>query len=150
MKVKGRLEMGKAALVALAIALGAGTVAAQGPESGGGRRGMMMMSLEDLSARLQLDSSQVTKIKPMLEKFAAETKGARDALRANMQAVRNGEKTREAVSGENQAAMVVIREHLDVLNKDIRTCLTPEQQKTFDAWVAERAERMKQMGRPPN
>jgi Spy/CpxP family protein refolding chaperone len=108
------------------------------------------MSLEELRDRLQLDSSQVAKIKPMLEKFAADTKGARETMRSNMQKVRNGETTREAVQAENQAAMMVIREHLDALNKDIRACLTPEQQKEFDAWIAERAARMKQMGRPPN
>lgn len=129
--------------------LAAGPVLAQEPGAGGPRRGGMMLTIEELTTRLKLDSSQVLKIQPLLDKYTAETKGAREVMRANMQAVRNGETTREAVEAENQAAMMVIRDHSETLQKDIRACLTPEQQKTFDEWMAERAQRMQQMRRPP-
>jgi predicted deacetylase len=126
----------------------AGPVMAQG---GGGRgRGMMAPAIEDLKERLKLDSTQVEKIKPLLQKFLADTKGAREVVQANMQAVRNGETTREAVQAENQAAMMVIRDHRETLNLGIRQNLTPEQQKEFDAWLAEQAERMQRMQRPPD
>ena len=49
------------------------------------------------------------------------------------------ETTREAVQAENQAAMMVVRDNRQSLNQAIRACLTPEQQKEFDAWLAELA-----------
>jgi Spy/CpxP family protein refolding chaperone len=137
-------------MLLLGLALTVATpVMAQG--QGGRGRGMMMgPAIEDLKERLKLDSSQVEKIKPMIEKFVADTKGARETMQANMQAVRNGETTRDAVQAENQAAMMVIRDHRETLNQGIKAVLTPEQQKEFDAWLAEQAERMQRMQRPPN
>ena len=125
-------------------------VLAQGQGGGRGRGMMMGPAIEDLTERLKLDSAQVVKIKPMLQKFLADSKGAREVLQANMQAVRNGETTRDAVQAENQAAMMVIRDHRESLNRGIRAVLTPEQQKEFDAWLAEQTERMQRMQRPPN
>ena len=135
-------------LLVLGLALTVATpVMAQG--QGGQGRGMMGPAIEDLKERLKLDSSQVEKIKPLIQKFMADTKGAREVVQANMQAVRNGETTRDAVQGENQAAMMVIRDHRQTLNQGIKAVLTPEQQKEFDAWLAEQAERMQRMQRPP-
>lgn len=123
-----------------------------GQGQGGGRgRGMMMgPAIEELKERLKLDSTQVEKIKPLLQKFLADTKGARETVQANMQAVRNGETTRDAVQAENQAAMMVIRDNRDALNREIRAVLTPQQQKEFDLWLKEQAERMQRMQRPPD
>ena len=135
-------------LLVLGLALTVATpVMAQG--QGGRGRGMMGPAIEDLKERLKLDSSQVEKIKPLIQKFMADTKGAREVVQANMQAVRNGETTRDAVQAENQAAMMVIRDHRQTLNQGIKAVLTPEQQKEFDAWLAEQAERMQRMQRPP-
>ena len=125
-------------------------VLAQGQGGGRGRGMMMGPAIEELKERLKLDSAQVEKIKPRLQKFLADSKGAREVLQANMQAVRNGETTRDAVQAENQAAMMVIRDHRERLNQEIRAVLTPEQRKEFDAWLAEQAERMQRMQRPPN
>ena len=138
-------------MLVLGLALTLATPA-MGQEQGGGRgRGMMMgPAIEDLKERLKLDSTQVEKIKPLLQKFLADTKGARETVQANMQAVRNGQTTRDAVQAENQAAMMVIRDNRDALNKEIRAVLTPEQQKEFDLWLKEQQERMQRMQRPPN
>lgn len=136
-------------MLVASVVLAAPLAAQQGPPGGpGGRGGMGMMSIEELSTRLKLDESQKTKVKALLDKFTADTKGARETIMGNMQAVRNGETTREAVEGENQAAMMVVREYMDGLNKEIRTCLTPDQVKEFDAYLAERAQRMGNR-RPP-
>jgi len=113
----------------------------------GGRR--FGMAIEELTEKLQLDSAQQEKIRPMVTKFEADTKGARETMMGNMQKVRNGETTREAVQVENGMAMMVVREHLDTLNKGIRGVLRPDQIKVFDEWLAERARRMAEMRRPP-
>lgn len=140
--------MHQLALLACALVL-VTPLSAQQP--GGGRgRGMMGPSLEELTTRLKLDSSQVVKIRPLLEKFIADTKGAREVMMANMQAVRNGETTRDAVQAETQAAMMVIRDNRELLNQGIRACLTPEQLREFDSWLAEEAARRQQQRRPPS
>lgn len=141
--MRGMLVLGLALTLATPV---------MGQEQGGGRgRGMMMgPAIEDLKERLKLDSAQVEKLKPLLQKFLADTKGARETVQANMQAVRNGETTRDAVQAENQAAMMVIRDNREALNQEIRAVLTPEQQKEFDVWLKEQAERMQRMQRPPN
>ena len=131
-------------LFILSIAVVSSLPAQQG--SGGRRFGM---ALDELKQKLELDSAQEAKIKPMVAKFEEDTKGAREAIMANMQKVRNGETTREAVQVENGMAMMVVREHMEGLTKQIRTVLRPDQIKVFDEWLAERARRMAEMRRPP-
>lgn len=115
----------------------------QGPRRFGGP------NIEELTATLNLDSAQQEKIRPMLDRFAADTKGAREVMMGNMQKVRNGETTREAVQAENAAAMMVVRDYAEGLNKEIRAVLRPDQVKLFDEYLAERARRMAEMRRPP-
>ncbi len=136
-------------VVALA-AVAAMPVAAQQGQGGGGRGMMRGITMEELAARVKLEESQKPGIQVLLDKYTTDTKVARETMQANMQAVRNGETTMEAVQGENQAAMLVMREKMDSLTKDIRACLTPEQQKEFDAYLAERAQRMQGGRRPPS
>lgn len=132
--------------VLVATAVVAMPLTAQQGRGPGGRG--MMMTVEELTSRLSLDVAQQSKVKGLLDRFAADTRGARETLMGNMQAVRNGETTREAVEGENQAAMMVIRDYSDSLNQAIRNQLTPDQAKRFDAYLAERAQRMGNR-RPP-
>jgi len=132
--------------VLAAAALLAVPLAAQ-PGRGPAGRGMMM-TVEELTGRLNLDASQQSRIRSLLDRFAADTRGARETLMGNMQAVRNGETTREAVEGENQAARLVIREFSDSLDREIRAQLRPDQVNRFDAYLAERAQRMGNR-RPP-
>jgi hypothetical protein len=132
-------------VLAALFVLSAGILSAQqGP---GGRR--FGMAIEELTEKLQLDSTQQEKIRPLISKFEADTKGARETMMGNMQKVRNGETTREAVQVENGMAMMVVREHLDTLTKSVRAVLRPDQIKVFDEWLAERARRMAEMRRPP-
>ena len=131
-------------LMILSVAFVSNLPAQQG--SGGRRFGM---ALDELKQKLELDSAQEAKIAPMVTKFEADTKGAREAIMANMQKVRNGETTREAVQVENGMAMMVVRDHMEGLTKEIRTVLRPDQIKVFDEWLAERARRMAEMRRPP-
>ena len=100
------------------------------------------------TTKLQLDSTRQEK-SSLIAKFEADTKGARETMMGNMQKVRNGETTREAVQVETGMAMMVVREHLDTLTKSVRAVLRPDQIKVFDEWLAERARRMAQMRRPP-
>jgi len=118
-------------------------------QQGQGPRRFGAPDIEELTTLLNLDAAQQGKIKPMLEKFGADTKGAREVMMANMQKVRNGETTREAVQPENAAAMMVVRDFAEGLNKDIRGVLRPDQAKAFDDYLAERARRMAEMRRPP-
>lgn len=115
----------------------------QGPRRFGGP------TIEELTTALSLTADQQLKIRPMLDKFGEDTRGARNVIMTNMQKVRNGEATREEVQAENSAAMMVVRDYMEGLNKDIRGVLTPDQVKLFDAWLAERARRMAEMRRPP-
>lgn len=135
----------------LCLALGVGAASAQqGPP--GGRRGLMgAPQLEELTKTLNLDAGQQTKIKAMVDKFQADTRGARETLMKNFQAMRDGSGNADALREENMAAMFVVRDHMDQLNKDIRGALNADQQKAFDQWVAERRQRMQQMrqGPPP-
>ena len=122
--------------------------AQQGQGQGGGAR-RFGAALEELQEKLQLDSAQKAKIQPMVAKFEADTKGARETMRANMEKVRNGQATREEVQAESGMAMMVIGESMNGLMKDIRPVLRPDQVKTLDDWVAERQRRMSEMRRPP-
>ena len=131
-------------LIMLSVAVVSNLPAQQG--SGGRRFGM---ALDELKQKLELDSAQEAKIKPMVAKFEEDTKGAREAIMANMQKVRNGETTRDAVQVENGMAMMVVQDHMEGLTKEIRTVLRPDQIKIFDEWLAERARRMAEMRRPP-
>lgn len=125
------------------------TAASLSAQQGQGPRRFGGPTIEELTSALNLDAAQQARIKPMLEKFAADTRGAREVMMGNMQKVRNGETTREAVQAENAAAMMVVRDYAEGLNKDIRAVLTPEQAKLFDEYLAERARRMAEMRRPP-
>ena len=133
------------------LALGAGALdAQQGPPGGGGGR-MMGPSVEELAKVFSLDASQQTKVRALIDKYLADTKGARESLMKNFQAMRDGSGDPDALREENMAAMFVVREGNEQLNKDIRAGLKPDQQKAFAQWLAERRERMRQMrqGPPP-
>lgn len=130
-----------------ALVLLVSPLAAQQGQGGGPRR--FGMALDELQEKLQLDSAQKARIQPMVAKFEADTKGAREAMRANMAKVRNGQATREDVQAENGMAMMVVAESMSALMKDIRPVLRPDQVKTLDEWIAERQRRMAEMRRPP-
>jgi hypothetical protein len=129
-----------------AFLLFASPLTGQQGQGGGPRR--FGMALEELQEKLQLDSAQKAKIRPMVAKFEADTKGAREAMRANMEKVRNGQASREEVQAENGMAMMVVTESMSALMKDIRPVLRPDQVKTLDEWIAERQRRMSEMRRP--
>jgi hypothetical protein len=130
-----------------ALALLVSPLAAQQGQAGGPRR--FGMALEELQEKLQLDSAQKARIQPMVAKFEADTKGARESMRANMEKVRNGQATREEVQAENGMAMMVVAESMNALMKDVRPVLRADQLKTLDEWIAERQRRMAEMRRPP-
>ena len=136
------------------LTLGAGALdAQQGPPAGGGGR-MIGPSVEELTKVLHLSAGQQTKSRVLIDKFLADTKGARETLMKNFQAMRDGSGDPNALREENMAAMFVVREGNDQLNKDIRAGLNADQQKAFDQWLAERRDRMRQMrqerqGPPP-
>jgi Spy/CpxP family protein refolding chaperone len=135
----------------LCLALGVGTASAQQGPPGGGRGLMGGPQLEELTKALNLDAGQHAKVKAMVDKFQADTKGARETLMKNFQSMRDGSGNADALREENMGAMFVVRDGMDQLNKSIRGVLSPEQQKAFDQWLAERRQRMQQMrqGPPP-
>jgi hypothetical protein len=130
-----------------ALALLVSPLAAQQGQPAGPRR--FGMALEELQEKLQLDSAQKARIQPMVAKFEADTKGARESMRANMEKVRNGQATREEVQAENGMAMMVVAESMNALMKDVRPVLRADQLKTLDDWIAERQRRMAEMRRAP-
>lgn len=134
----------------MAVFLSFPASAQQGPPGGGMRR-MGAPSIEELTTKLNLNADQQTKVKGMLAQFETDTKGARDVLMKNMQAVQAGTVDRESVRDENTMAMTHVRDKAELLNKDIRGILDAEQQKAFDAYLAERAAQMQQrrQGAPP-
>jgi len=136
---------------ALAALLSLPALAQQGPPPGGGMRRMGAPSVEELTTRLNLTGDQQTKTKAMLAQFDTDTKGAREVLMKNFQAVQAGTVDREAVRDENTMAMTHVRDKAEQLNKDIRVILDAEQQKAFDQYLAERAAQMQQrrQGGPP-
>lgn len=135
---------------AMAALLCLPAMAQQGPPGGGMRR-MGVPTIEDLTAKLNLNADQQAKVKAMLGQYDTDTKGARDVLMKNMQAVQAGTVDRESVREENTMAMTHMRDRAEQLNKEIRGVLDAEQQKAFDAYLAERAAQMQQrrQGPPP-
>ncbi|HEX9165130.1 MAG TPA: Spy/CpxP family protein refolding chaperone [Gemmatimonadales bacterium] len=132
-------------LVAM-LAAGAGHLAAQQGQGGGMQRRLAAPTLEELKAALSLDPDQSDKVGKILGKWGEETKGARELLMANFQAMQSGGDV-EALRAESMMAMQHIRERSEEMNTQIRGVLTPEQSKAFDAFIAERMQRMRQ-GRP--
>jgi Spy/CpxP family protein refolding chaperone len=135
------------ASVILAVALVAGAaqlVAQQGPPRGG--RGFGAPSVEELKTALNLSPEQSDRVGGFIATWDKETKVARETLMANFQAMQQGGDV-EALRAENMMAMQHVREKSEALNGQIRGVLSPEQSKAFDAWIAERAQRMRQ-GRP--
>jgi len=104
-------------------------------------------NLEELTTRLNLTADQQAKVKAMVSKFEGDTKGVRETLTKNMQAIQSGAADPAALREENMAAMMVLREDANKLNQDIRAVLTPEQQAEFDKYLEEQRARMRQ-GRP--
>jgi Spy/CpxP family protein refolding chaperone len=139
-----RAVRGMLAVVA-GLALAVAPVAAQGGPGGGmGRMGVP--NLEELTTKLSLTADQQTKIKGLITKFEADTKGVRETLAKNRQAIQSGADP-ASFREENMAAMMVLREDAGKLNSDIRALLTPEQQGTYDQYLEEQRARMRQ-GRP--
>ena len=131
------------------LMLAGAPLAAQQGGPGGGGMGRMMgtPNLEEVSAKLNLTADQQTKIKALITTFEANTKGVRETLMKNRQAVQSGAADPAALREENMAAMMVLREDADKLNTDIKALLTPEQQVAYDQYLQEQRARMRQ-GRP--
>ena len=139
-----RALRGMLAVVA-GLVLAVAPVAAQGP-GGGGMGRMGVPNLEELTAKLSLTADQQTKIKTLITKFEADTKGVRETLAKNREAIQSGADP-ASLREENMAAMMVLREDAGKLNGDIRALLTPEQQGTYDQYLEEQRAGMRQ-GRP--
>ena len=138
-------------LAALTALLALPAVAQQGPPPGGGMRRMGVPSIEELTTRLNLTADQQPKVKAMIAQYDTDTKGARDVLMKNMQAVQAGTVDRESVRDESTMALTHMRDRAEQLNKEIRGILDADQQKAFDQYLAERAAQMQQrrQGPPP-
>lgn len=130
----------------LLAALLAVPVAAQGP---GGGRGMAGPSIEDLKKELNLTPEQEPKVKAVLDRLAEESRDDRETMMENMQMVREGIVSRESIQGETATIMGRMRERSTKANAEIRTLLTPEQVKAFDAWLEARAQRRPGRMPPP-
>jgi Spy/CpxP family protein refolding chaperone len=139
--------IGRAGIMLVAtLAAGAGHLAAQQGQAGGMGRRLAAPTLEELNTALNLTPDQSDKVGKILAKWDEETKGAREILTANFQAMQSGGDV-EALRAESMMAMQHIRDRSQEMNTQIRGLLTPEQAKAFDAFVAERMQRMRQ-GRP--
>jgi Spy/CpxP family protein refolding chaperone len=128
------------------LAAGAGHLAAQQSQGGGMQRRLAAPTLEELKTALNLNPDQSDKVGKILAKWDEETKGAREILTANFQAMQSGGDV-EALRAESMMAIQHIRERSEEMNTQIRGVLTPDQSKAFDAFIAERMQRMRQ-GRP--
>ena len=133
-------------MVMLALAVGAGHLAAQQGQGAGAPRRLAAPPIEELKTVLSLSPDQGDKVGRIIAKWDGETKGAREILTRNFQAMQAGGDI-EALRGESMMAMQFVRERSEEMNTQIRGVLTPEQNQAFDAWIAERAQRMRQ-GRP--
>ena len=140
-------KLGVAALVAGLVMVV--PVAAQ--QVGGMRMGGMggAPSIEVLKKELTLTSEQEPKVQKILDAFAADTKEYRDALMENMQMVRDGVVTREAVQADNSAAMGKIRERTTKLNEELKGVLTAEQYTKYEAYLEAQRSRMRGQRPPP-
>lgn len=133
-------------LVVAALASGAGHLAAQQGQGGRAPRRMAAPSLEELKTALNLSPDQSDKVGKIIATWDGETKGAREILTRNFQAMQAGGDV-DALRGESMMAIQYVRERSEAMNTRIREVLSPEQNKVFDAWIAERAQRLRQ-GRP--
>jgi Spy/CpxP family protein refolding chaperone len=134
-------------MLVAALAAGAGHLAAQQGGQGGGMRRLAAPSIEELKTALNLAPDQQEKVGKIIAKWEADTKGARETLTKNFQAMQSGAGDVEALRTESMMAMGYLREQSEAMNTDIRALLTPDQSKAFDSWIAERMQRMRQ-GRP--
>ena len=113
-------------------------------------RGMMgAPSAAELTKELGLDEKQQATLHELLMVFETDTKDAREAMAENMQLVRDGSVTMDAVREDNRAAMMTIRTALEAFNKAFIATLTPEQKTAYEAYQAKQAEQRRQMRRPP-
>ncbi len=133
-------------LAIAALAAAAGYLAAQQGQGGGAPRRLAAPSIEELKTALSLSPDQSDKVGKVIAKWDGETKEAREVLTRNFQAMQAGGDV-AALRGESMMAMQHLRERSEAMNAQIREVLSPEQAKAFDAWIAERAQRMRQ-GRP--
>ena len=146
-----RRRVGVAAMLA-AIVLAAPAVAQQpgGGAGRGGMRGMMAApSSEELTKELSLNAKQQETLIELLMVLETDTKDAREAMMENMQMVRDGSVTMDAVREDNRKAMATLREANQTFNKKFKTILTDEQKTAYDAWLAKRAANRGQGRRPP-
>ncbi|MBS1241321.1 MAG: motif family protein [Gemmatimonadetes bacterium] len=134
-----------AVVVGLTMA-GASLAAQQGGPGASGMGRMGLPNLEELSARLNLTADQQTRVKALITRFESDTKGVRETLMKNRQAVQSGADP-ASFRDENMAAMMLLREDANKLNVDVRALLTPQQQVTYDQYLEEQRARMRQ-GRP--
>lgn len=144
-------KIGTVALAALVMA--AGPAAAQQGQGGGMRMmgGMMGggVTLDVLKKELAITPEQEPAIQKILEAFQADIKEPRETLMENMQMIRDGVVTREAVQGENTAAMTKIRDRTTKMNEELKGVLTEEQVKKYEAWLEAQRGQMMQRQRPP-
>ncbi len=149
--------------LALALTLGsASLVAAQQPAQGGqapaaqqqqGRRGQWRHGRRNMRRQLfkgvKLSEQQKAQIKAINQKYQAQAKQAREALRPAMQEARADRQKGDtaaarAVFERNRPQFEQMRKAREQELQEIRGVLTPDQQKQFDANVAQLKARMQQ------
>jgi Spy/CpxP family protein refolding chaperone len=141
-------------LALTALVLSAASVqgmAQEGPPRGGGMRGLMAgPSVQDLTTRLALTPDQQAKVGKIIATWDGDTKVARETLTKNFQAMQSGGDV-EALRAESMMAMQFVREKSQGMSQEIRGVLSPDQVKTYDAWLEEQAQQMRQrrQGGPP-
>lgn len=144
----GRMMLGAVALVtSLAAGMeaqapggaqghrGPGQAAGRGEMRAGGRR-EPMSALQALLRGIELTDAQKAKVRDISLKYRARHEAFADTLRANRDAGIRPDSTTRA-----KRMQIATQERTEV-----RTILTAEQQKTFDANIAKMQERMKTRG----
>lgn len=142
-------RLGVTALVA-GLVMAAPVSAQQG--QGGGMRmmGGGMPPMEVLKKELALTAEQEPKVQKILDAFTADIKEPRETLMENMQMIRDGITTREAVQADNSAAMARITERGAKATAELKGVLTEEQFAKYEAYLeAQRARRMGGQRPPP-
>jgi len=134
-------------LAAVAVAVLAAPLAAQGRGAPG--RMMAGPSLEELKTALTLTETQVPKVDALIKKFEEDTKEPRATMSQNMQMVRDGSVTQDAVREANQAAMAKIRAGREQLNEAIKAELDETQKAAFEKHLAAQAQRAPGRRPPP-
>lgn len=120
-------------LVWIALFVGT-TVYAQGPQ--GGNRAMRSaserakMESENLKETLNLTAEQTSEIQKISLKFAQQDSISFASMREQGQNV------------DREKMMQDMRERTEKKGTEMKAVLTPEQQKAYDKWVAERGNRM--------